>query len=154
MDATSVVPPPNGCNATLLFLPLACYYLLTVVQVALHVCTLPLVAMNLYVISVTSVLHVNLKLLLQCQSTSLLAYTVGRLIENIGALLDPNDDPCNPLDESIKPTMFITVFGTVIHGVTGNVMVMERCYATVCVKSYEFRRGLCFRAGSMTVMVS
>jgi len=122
----------------------------SIAEVLLHVAALPLIALNLYAIGTTSVIHFNLKLLLQCQSIGILLVSLIRPVE----ILWPDWNGMIEVGGRMLYLMvFLRIVGIVLNGLVGYVMPIERCYATIKVRSYEWDKGKCFSVTSMAIMV-
>lgn len=123
---------------------------ISVAELLLHLAVLPLILLNLYAIGSTSVIHINLKILLQCQSIGLLLVS---LVQPVLILYPEGAAGLEIAGRVLNPLMFLRIVGVVLNGLVGYAMPIERCYATIRVRSYERDRGKCFSATVLTIMV-
>jgi len=117
-------------------------YVLTVSELVMDALTLSLTLLNLYAITSTSVLHVNMKILLLTQSLGIQLLSTGRMLQLCvvlvtGALFA---NPVMLLD-------LAKVIGICMNGLVGYLLVIERIVATVRVKTYEQRSGAALGIG-------
>lgn len=126
------------------------FFAATAVEALFDAATLPLVALNLYAISTTSVIHANLKILLESQSVGILLVSSVRLTQ---ILLPEWNGQVTMWGMTPNLFLFLRIIGIVLNGLVGYVIPLERCYATLKVRSYERDKSKCFSAACLAVIV-
>jgi len=125
-------------------------YIATSIEIAAHLCVLPLVGLNLYAIGTTSVIHCNLKTLLICQSIGILLISASR-----PSAITLFDWKTGRLFSSTSGLLAsVITFGAGLSLLVGYAIAVERCIATWRVKSYEQSKSKWFVAISLTVIIS
>lgn len=128
---------------------MAAVYVTTSLEVAVHICARPLIGLNLYAIGTTSVIHFNLKTLLQCQAIAILLVSIGRPVAIM--LYDWNTGILFSSTSSLLSS--VNNFGVGLSGLVGYAIAVERCYATWRVKSYEQDKGKRFVLISLALII-
>lgn len=126
-------------------------YVATSLEIAIHFAVLPLIGLNLYAIGATSVIHFNLKTLLQVQTLGILLASVIRPVMIV--TLDWRTGRPNSLSH-MGLQLFLCTLAMCVAGLVGHAITIERCYATIKVRKYEQEKCRCFVCACLTILVS
>jgi Serpentine type 7TM GPCR receptor class ab chemoreceptor len=124
-------------------------YVVSSVEILAHLIVLPITGLNLYAIGTTSVIHFNLKTILQCQSIAILLVCTSR--PAIVVTTEWRTGQLSPDTSGVFTS--ISTFGLCLVSFVGYAMAVERCYATWKVRSYEQNRSKCFVVFCLAIMV-
>src|SRR4051812_36533073 len=98
------------------------------IELIFHLLTLPLSALNLYIMATTSILHLNLKLLLSFQSVCVLIYAISRVGETfVSFWLN------HPFWHGSFTLLMGYYFGVAAIAYFGHFLLTERIIATLAV---------------------
>lgn len=124
-------------------------YCITASELLAAAATVPLTALNLYAITSTHVLHVNMKLILLSQAIAIQLQSACRFAQLLYVLVTGR-----LFTYPLMALNTLEVFGVIMGGLVGYLLVVERVYATIRVKTYEKETSAALGIGCLLFLVS